>query len=163
MGRWNRRDGRCSESGSVTAETAVALPALALVLGAALWAVAAVAAQVQCVDAAWLAARAAARGEALEAVDQAARRAAPAGAAVSVSRDVRLTRVAVSVLIRPSWAIGMPPISIQASATAATEWGATDGLPGPDEEFAGTPHHEGAHVLPPEPPRSASDRLPGPD
>lgn len=118
-----------SDLGSVTAETAVALPALALVLGAALWAVATVAAQLECVDAARAAARAAARGEPLEAVRQAAGRAAPAGATVSVTRDSELSRVTVSTSMRPNWVIGAPAIEVSASAASATEPG-VDGSAG---------------------------------
>ncbi|WP_248962364.1 TadE family type IV pilus minor pilin [Sphaerisporangium perillae] len=119
----NRRDQARSDSGSVTAETAVALPSLALVLGAALWAISVAAAQLECVDAARAGARAAARGESLEAVRQAAGRAAPLGAAVSVTRDSKLSRVTISASIRPSWAIAIPPIPVGASATSATELG----------------------------------------
>ncbi|MFC4529766.1 TadE family type IV pilus minor pilin [Sphaerisporangium dianthi] len=107
----------------MTAETAVALPSLALVLGAALWAITAVGAHLECVDAARAGARAAARGEALEAVRQAAGSAAPPGAAVSVTLDARQSRVTITASIRPSWAIGMPPVRVGASAVSATEWG----------------------------------------
>jgi hypothetical protein len=110
--------------GSATAEMAVALPSLALVLGAALWAVAAVVAQLECVDAARSGARAAARGESLEAVRQAAGRAAPAGAAVSVTRDSEFSRVTVSASIRPTWVIAGPAVPVGASAASATEPGA---------------------------------------
>ncbi|MET8156400.1 TadE family type IV pilus minor pilin [Sphaerisporangium sp. NPDC005289] len=115
-----------SESGSVTAETAVALPSLALVLGAALWAIAAVGARLECVDAARAGARAAARGEALEVVRRFAGRAAPPGAVVSITRDAELSRVTVSATIRPSWAVGMPPVHVAATATSATEGGVDD-------------------------------------
>ena len=46
----------------MTAETAVVLPALTVILALVLWAVAAVTAQLACVDAARMAARALARG-----------------------------------------------------------------------------------------------------
>jgi hypothetical protein len=112
-----------SDMGSITAETAVALPSLALVLGAALWGVAAVTAQLECVDAARSGARAAARGEPLEVVRKVAGRAAPAGAAVSVVRDSDLARVTVSTSVRPTWVIGVPPIPVGASAVSASEPG----------------------------------------
>src|SRR5688500_20233283 len=57
-GRWWRRD-----AGMVTAETAVVLPVLLLVLAGAVAAVTVVGAQLRCVDAAREGARAAARGE----------------------------------------------------------------------------------------------------
>ncbi|MFC4589081.1 TadE family type IV pilus minor pilin [Sphaerisporangium corydalis] len=110
--------------GSATAEMAVALPSLALVLGAALWAVTAVAAQLECVDAARAGARAAARGEPLEAVRQAAGGAAPAGATVSVTRGPERSQVTVAASVRPGWVIGLPAIPVTASATSATEPGA---------------------------------------
>ena len=57
-GPWRRRD-----AGMVTAETAVVLPVLLLVLAGAVAAVTVVGAQLRCVDAAREGARAAARGE----------------------------------------------------------------------------------------------------
>ncbi|MEU8268783.1 TadE family type IV pilus minor pilin [Sphaerisporangium sp. NPDC049002] len=113
-----------ADGGSVTAEMAVALPSLVLVLGAALWAIAAVTAQLECVDAARAGARAAARGESLEAVRQAAARAAPEGAIVSVTRDSALSRVTISTSVRPSWVIAVPAVPVGASASSATELGA---------------------------------------
>ncbi|WP_344934449.1 TadE family type IV pilus minor pilin [Sphaerisporangium flaviroseum] len=120
---WRRAWAR-SDTGSVTAEIAVGLPSLTLVLGAALWGVAAVSAQLQCVDAARSGARAAARGELLEAVREAASRAAPIGSAVSVARDSKLSRVTVSASIRPDWMIAVPAVAVSASAISATEPGA---------------------------------------
>jgi uncharacterized protein with LGFP repeats len=71
----------------VTAEFAVALPAIVAVLAVALSAVAAAMAEVRCVDAARAGARAAARGETPAAALAAARGAAPAGATVVVRRQ----------------------------------------------------------------------------
>ncbi|WP_347943132.1 TadE family type IV pilus minor pilin [Sphaerisporangium sp. TRM90804] len=102
----------------------MALPALVLVLGVALWAVAAVGVQLQCVDAARAGARAAARGESLDAVHRAVARAAPPGAVVSVSRDLGLSRVTVTATLRPSWAVAVPELPLRATATSATEPGA---------------------------------------
>ncbi|WP_405143521.1 TadE family type IV pilus minor pilin [Sphaerisporangium sp. NBC_01403] len=122
---WARRHGLLgADRGSATAEMAVALPSLVLVLGAALWAIAAVTAQLECVDAARAGARAAARGEPLEAVRHAAGEAAPAGATVSVTRDAELSRVTISASVRPSWLIAMPAVPVGASASSATELGA---------------------------------------
>ncbi|WP_308249815.1 TadE family type IV pilus minor pilin [Sphaerisporangium fuscum] len=122
------RSGR-SDMGSVTAEIAVALPSLALLLGAALWAVAAVQAQLECVDAARAGARAAARGESLDAVRLAARRAAPPGSAVSVVHEAELSRVTVSSSIRPSWGFALPPVQVGASAASPNEPGAVGSFP----------------------------------
>ena len=86
------------ERGSATAETAVVLPALALVLVVSVWAVAVVGQQLQCIDAARTAARALARGEGSADARAAAREAAPAGARISMTTvggravvDVRYT------------------------------------------------------------------------
>jgi hypothetical protein len=111
------------DRGSVTAEAAVALPALVLVLAASLWAVAIVGAHLQCVDAARAGARAAARGESADAVRVAVARSAPAGAEIGVFVGDELTRVDVSVLVQPEWGRMLPPIRVRASAVAATEPG----------------------------------------
>ncbi|MFW6692932.1 TadE family type IV pilus minor pilin [Streptomyces sp. MAR4 CNX-425] len=79
----------------VTAEAAVALPALVLLALGLIWAIMAAAAQIQCVDAARAGARAAARGEPAAGVRGAALAAAPRGATVSVGRDGDLVRVRV--------------------------------------------------------------------
>jgi Flp pilus assembly protein TadG len=75
-----RRDG-----GMATAELAVALPVLVLVVAAAMTAVSVLLAQLRCVDAAREGARAAARGEPIEVVRSVTGRAAPAGAVVEVT------------------------------------------------------------------------------
>ncbi|MFD8532164.1 TadE family type IV pilus minor pilin [Streptosporangium canum] len=110
--------------GSVTAETAVVLPAVVVMLAAALWAVAAVGAQLECVDAARTGARAASRGESLEQVRDGVLAAAPAGARVVVTRSAEVTRVEVSVRIRPRWGASLPAVTIRATAVSATEPGA---------------------------------------
>jgi hypothetical protein len=118
MRRWiKRRDQR----GSITAETAVAFPALVVMLAIALWGVSAAAAEVACVDAARAGARAAARGEPEFEVRAAVRRAAPPNAHVSVSRDAAITRVVVHAEARPPLMAPFPPLRLQAKAVAATE------------------------------------------
>lgn len=108
------------ERGSVTAEIAVALPALVLITTAALWGVAAASVQVACTDAVRAGARAAARGESLPVVRAAVTRAVPAGAAVRVRRDEVTVRVEVSAPVR---APGLPGLVIRAAAVADTEPG----------------------------------------
>ena len=76
------RKGR--DRGAVTAETAVVLPALVVVLVLCLWSVAVVGQQLQCIDAARTGARALARGEPVELARAAAQRAAPDGASVTL-------------------------------------------------------------------------------
>ncbi|MDT0308411.1 TadE family type IV pilus minor pilin [Streptomyces sp. DSM 44917] len=83
------------DRGYVTAEAAVVLPVLVVLLGMLLWGLGAVAAQARCGDAARAGARAAARGEAAAAVERAARATAPEGARVRVAREDDLVRVTV--------------------------------------------------------------------
>ncbi|MEU6034400.1 TadE family type IV pilus minor pilin [Actinomadura sp. NPDC047616] len=108
----------------VTAEIAVALPALVLVLVTSLWAVRIASTQVACTDAARSGARAAARGEPLPAVRAVVARALPPGAQIRISRNVETTRVDVAVPTRPPAVSGLPALLIRAHATAATEPGA---------------------------------------
>ncbi len=81
--------GHRAEQGTATAELAVALPSLVLVLAVALGAVHLGLDQVRCVDAARLGARALARGEPEGAVLREVGAAAPPGARVSVTRGDR--------------------------------------------------------------------------
>ncbi|WP_066360808.1 TadE family type IV pilus minor pilin [Herbidospora mongoliensis] len=111
------------DRGSVTAEMAAALPALVVVLGAALWAVAVVGARLECVDAARAGARAAARGDGVPAVREGALAVAPSGASVEVTVGASLTEVTVRARVRPSWAVMLPGVVVSASATSATEKG----------------------------------------
>ncbi|MEO3889137.1 TadE family type IV pilus minor pilin [Nonomuraea sp. B5E05] len=112
---------RSASRGSVTAETAAMLPALMVVLAAALWAIQAVGAQLECVDAARAAARAAARGEPLSQVRDRARAATRADARIAVSRDIDLTKVQITVEVRPAWGASLPAVHVSATATADTE------------------------------------------
>jgi Flp pilus assembly protein TadG len=99
----------------VTAETAVVLPVLLLVLAGAVAAVVVVGAQLRCVDAAREGARAAARGEPVAAVTALAGRAAPDGAVTTVSPEGDEVRVSVSARIAP---LGPVPLRITVSAAA---------------------------------------------
>ncbi|TLP66270.1 TadE family type IV pilus minor pilin [Microbispora triticiradicis] len=121
---------RRRERGSVTAETAVALPALVLVLTASLWAVAATDAQLRCVDAARAGARAAARGEAPEQVRAVVLRLAPADTTVSVAAGAGTVRVEVTATVRPLWRSFLPPVRLRASAVSDTEPGVLPPPPG---------------------------------
>lgn len=97
------------ETGMVTAEFAVVLPAIVAALMVALVAVATLAMRVRCSDAAQVAARLAARGESTAAAVAAAERIAPDGAGVRV--DTRGDDVAVSVtaVVRPPVLGGLLP------------------------------------------------------
>ena len=102
----------------VTAETAVVLPVLLLVLAGAVAAVTVVGAQLRCVDAAREAARAAARGETSAVVLAVAGRAAPDGAATDVTTEADDVRVRVSVRVAP---LGLVPLRVRVSAEAVAE------------------------------------------
>lgn len=97
----------------VTAETAVVLPVLLLVLAAAVAGVTVVGAQLRCVDAAREGARAAARGEVTAA--ELAGRAAPDGAVIGVTVAGDEVRVTVSAEVRP---LGPLPLRVPVTAEA---------------------------------------------
>jgi Flp pilus assembly protein TadG len=107
----------------VTAETAVALPALAVVLALSVWAVSAVTAQLRCVDAARVAARALARGESSARSAAVAREAAPEGAAISVDRSADLVTVEVRSVSRlpGPWGRWAPSVQVGGRAAATAE------------------------------------------
>jgi len=111
------------DGGAATAELAVSLPALMLMVFVALTAVASVRTQLECVDAAREAARAAARGE--SGVDAAAR-VAPAGATITVAADGETVRATVSARVHP---LGgrLPGFDVGATAVASAEPGVADG------------------------------------
>ena len=107
----------------VTAELAVAIPAVVLVLAVCLAGLGAVIDQVRCVDAARLAARALARGDPAAGVRAMASRAAPSGAQVSMS----LARNEVRVVVTAStggWAGFVPSWNLVATAVTPVEQGA---------------------------------------
>jgi len=111
------------DAGQVTAEAAVVLPVLLVVLAAALWILASVAAQVACVDAARVGARAAARGDDPEAVRRAAIAVAPDGARVEVSTAGDEVTVRVSAAVRPFGLAlqRLPATRVAGDATALVE------------------------------------------
>ncbi|GAU67796.1 hypothetical protein SSP35_05_03630 [Streptomyces sp. NBRC 110611] len=83
------------DAGSVTAETAMVMPVLLVVVAALIWGLMAICARIECVDAARAGARAAARSEARTAVIAAARGVAPRGARIVLDRKGDLVRVRV--------------------------------------------------------------------
>ncbi|SFE10395.1 TadE-like protein [Blastococcus tunisiensis] len=99
----------------VTAETAVVLPVLLLVLAGVVAAVTVVGAQLRCVDAAREGARAAARGEDVATVRALAGRAAPAGAVTTVRSQGEEVAVTVAAAVAP---LGPVPLRITVSAVA---------------------------------------------
>jgi Flp pilus assembly protein TadG len=102
--------------GSVTAEFAVLLPGMALLLAAVLAAGSAATAQLRCIDAARSAARLAARHESQSSVLAAGRSAAPAGALIQVSEagdQVRAqVRAEISLPLPGRPALGMSAVSV---------------------------------------------------
>ena len=103
------------ERGMATAEFAVVLPAVVLVLALSLGALGLAWDQIRCVDAARAGARAASRGDSAEAVTLVAGRAAPSEAVVSMVTSGDL--VQVSVVSRPRVARSLLPEWLQASST----------------------------------------------
>ena len=103
------------EAGMVTAETAVVLPVLLLVLAGVVAAVVVVGAQLRCVDAAREGARAAARGEEAAVVTDLVRRAAPDGAVSTAAVEGEEVRVTVRARIEP---LGPLPLGVTVSAEA---------------------------------------------
>ena len=113
-----------SERGSATAETAVALPALCLVLAVSVWALGLVAAALRCAEAARAGARVAARGEPAASVADAVTRAARRPADVTTTAADGYVTVRVSWTARPPiplLARLIPPTTVDAEATARTE------------------------------------------
>ncbi|MGW5240217.1 TadE family type IV pilus minor pilin [Monashia sp. NPDC004114] len=103
----------------VTAELAVAIPAVVLVLAVCLAAVRAAIDQIRCIDAARVAARSAARGDDPARVRGLALASAPDGASVSV---VASSTVQVTVMARTGgWGGVIPTWTLSASAVAPAE------------------------------------------
>ena len=95
-GRW-----RPTDAGYATAEAALALPSLLVVLAVAVWVLACVGAQLRCVDAARVAARVAARGDSTAASAAAGRAAGPRGASVRITSTGSRVLVVVRAEVRP--------------------------------------------------------------
>lgn len=127
------RSSRPRDAGTATAETAVAMPAMVLLMATLIWGLIAAAGQIRCVDAARIAARAAARGDSDAAA--AARAAAPPGASVEIARDDDTVRVTVEAPFPAPGRIGAAlSVRLGASAVAAREdvpSGAEGGTPWP--------------------------------
>lgn len=118
---------RARDRGSVTAETAVLLPVLLVVLAAAVWVLACLSAQLGCVDAARAGAREAARGETADVVRATAQRLAPPGAVVVALPGGDTVTVRVTAQVRPFGSVlrVLPAVTVNGRATAAVEAGMT--------------------------------------
>ncbi|MFE0875489.1 TadE family type IV pilus minor pilin [Streptomyces smyrnaeus] len=121
VGRGLGRDARRGErlrgsdpcAGYVTAEAAVVIPALVLLVAGLLWGLMAAVSRIQCVDAARAGARVAARGEPEGAVARAVRSAGPPGARVEMTREGELVRVAVRART-----VGPGPLTVELRSEA---------------------------------------------
>jgi len=107
----------------VTAETALAVPTVVVVLLLAVWVLLCVTAQLRCLDAAHVAARAAARGDSDAGVREAAARTAPEGASVQLRRADGTVEVQVSAQVRPFGGVleALPGLRVVGRAVAADE------------------------------------------
>jgi hypothetical protein len=110
----------------VTAELAVALPVLAVVLAGCLAVMSAVSMQLRCEDAAGLAARAAARGDPVALVAAAATAAVP-GAVLQLTQQGDVLRATVTATTHPFGTAG-PSVPVSASAAALSGIDAAAGL-----------------------------------
>lgn len=108
-----------SDRGAVTAELALALPAVVLVVAALLLTASAGVGQLRCVDAARTAARLAAVGHAHAEVVEAARRVAGDDVRVDVGGDEQWVVVTVRRDLPGAWFSG--PLDLRATATAWRE------------------------------------------
>lgn len=111
------------QRGAVTAEIAAALPALVLVVLAAVWTIVLGLTQLRCADAAREAARAAARGEQAATVRDVAQAVAPEGATIRVTERDGLVIVQCAAPTRPPVPFGdrLPGPTVRSSATAVEE------------------------------------------
>jgi Flp pilus assembly protein TadG len=103
-----------------TAELAVALPVLVVLVAAAMTAISVLTAQLRCVDAAREAARAAARGEQMAVVRALAQRSGPDGSDTQVAPGDREVQVTVSAVAEPVGGL-LPSIQVHATAVALRE------------------------------------------
>ncbi len=105
----------------VTAEIAVAMPVLVVMLAAALTAVSVIGGQMRCVDAAREAARALARGDSMSSARSLALAAGPRGAKLTATVEETQVRADVRSRIDP---VGLlPAFTVSAEAVASPEPG----------------------------------------
>lgn len=118
-GRRSLRELRQDDRGAVTAELAVALPAVVLVLAALLVVVLAGVSQIRVVDAARAGARAASAGESDGRVHEIVTRLAGSSASAAVGGDGSWVTVTVRTSVVGGWFSG--PLAVTATATARVE------------------------------------------
>ena len=112
-----------ADRGAVTAELAVALPALVVATVLLMWLVGVAAAHVRCADAVREAARALARGDGPARAEAIAADTAPAGWAMTSRTYDGLVQVTVRATVRPPGSLGhlVPSSTVIASASALLE------------------------------------------
>jgi hypothetical protein len=115
----NRLSRSQQDEGMVTAEAAVVIPTLFVVLALVLTAVVTVGAQMKVVDASREAARLAARGESTAVAADAGRRLAPQGATVTIRTRSESVQVEVRAKVRPFRLL--PSFTLHASVLAERE------------------------------------------
>ena len=111
---------RRRDRGMATAEVAVALPALVVLVAAGMTAVSVLTAQLRCVDAAREAARAAARGEDAAFVRSLAERTGPDGSDVQVTSGGQEVEVTVSAEADSVGGL-LPAVRVRANAVVLRE------------------------------------------
>lgn len=114
--RTNLHSDHGNDRGTVTAEIAVALPALALILALSLGSVAAAAAQVACTDSARVGARALARGDDPHTARELAQQTAPTEATIVLSTDPEHAQVEVHAPVQ----LGPLPSGLTVTGRAVT-------------------------------------------
>jgi hypothetical protein len=121
-----------TQRGMVTAETAISMSALVVVLLAMLWVVTLVGWQARCLDAARDAARAMARGESTASSSSEASRSAPPGARIQIDVVGDLAIATVGLQARPPWPIlsALPAVPLEGKAAVVIE-PPTDDEPAP--------------------------------
>jgi Flp pilus assembly protein TadG len=117
------RGGRTGdERGAVTAETAMALPVLLVVMLAMVWLVTVGLVQMQVTDASREAARALARGESVEQATGLARQAAPGSVVTTSVRDGLVVVRVERAVAGPGGALaGLPGAEVRSESTALAE------------------------------------------
>ena len=111
------------DGGYATAEAAVVLPSLLVVLAMAVWVLVCVGGQLRCVDAARTAARLASRGDPPAASVHAGQVLAPAGAVVRVRTGRTTVSVDVTAWLRPFGPLArvLPSVRVTSHAVAERE------------------------------------------
>ena len=132
------RSSRRSTGGYITAELAVALPAVLVVVLLSMWLLSCVAAQLRCVDAARAGARSAARGDAAAQSAAITQQRAPRGARVAVTTAGGVVRVVVRAEVHPLGVLLplLPATPVSATAVAEREAPGRE-LPGREADLRG--------------------------